>query len=159
MDTVNKFYSLFKLPTTQKGDIMKEKCKLILIGFMAFMWLTASVYAGPLAAPELDKPKDKAKNQVLTTVLKWNPVPGATGYRVFVSSSADMIKNLAPGAACKECFVDEKTNQPTYQIPPKRLKKDIPYFWSVKAITEKEEGPIATVRSYTMASTFFMDMD
>jgi len=159
LDTVNKIYSLFKLPTTQKEDIMKEKCKLILIGFMAFMWLTASVYAGTLAAPELDAPKDKAKNQVLTTVLKWKPMQGATGYRVFVSSSADMIKNLAPGAACKECFVDEKTNQPTYQIPPKRLKKDIPYFWSVKAITEKEDGPIATVRSYTMASTFFLDMD
>lgn len=138
---------------------MKVNCRLILIGFVAFMWLTTSVYAAPPAAPELDTPKDKAKNQVLTTVLKWKPAPGATGYRVFVSSSADMIKNLAPGAACKDCFVDEKTDKPTYQIPPKRLKKDIPYFWSVRAISGNEEGPVAAVRSYTMASTFFMDMD
>jgi hypothetical protein len=138
---------------------MKLNCRLLLVGFVAFMWFSSSVYAGPLAAPELDVPKDKAKNQVLTTVLKWAPVPGAKGYRVFVSSSADMIKNLAPGAACKDCFVDEKTDKPTYQIPPKRLKKDIPYFWSVRAVTDKEEGPLAAVRSYTMASTFFMDMD
>jgi hypothetical protein len=70
-----------------------------------------------------------------------------------------MIKNLAPGAACKDCFVDEKTDKPTYQIPAKRLKKDIPYFWTVRAVSGTEEGPLAAVRSYTMASTFFMDMD
>ncbi len=138
---------------------MRFNCRLFLVGFVALMWFTASVYAGPLAAPELEKPKDKAKNQVLTTVFTWKPVPGAKGYRVFVSSSADMIKNLAPGAACKDCFVDDKTDKPTYQIPAKRLKKDIPYFWTVRAVSDKEEGALAVVRSYTMASTFFMDMD
>jgi len=138
---------------------MKLNFKLFMVGFAALMWFSTSVYAGPLAAPELDGPKDKAKNQVLTTVLKWKPVPGAKGYRVFVSSSADMIKNLTPGAACKDCFVDEKTDKPTFQIPPKRLKKDIPYFWTVRAVSGTGEGPVAAVRSYTMASTFFMDMD
>jgi hypothetical protein len=151
---------LFNLSITPtKEDIMKVNYKLILIGFVVLMWFTTSAFAGTLAAPELDIPKDKAKNQVLTTVLKWKPVPGAKGYRVFVSSSADMIKNLAPGAACKDCFVDEKTDNPTYQIPPKRLKKDITYFWSVRAVADKDEGPLAAVRGYTMASTFFMDMD
>lgn len=138
---------------------MKVNFKLFLVGFVALMWLSASVYAGSIVAPELDAPKDKARNQVLTTVLKWKPVPGAKSYRVFVSSSADSLKNLAPGAACKDCFVNEKTDLPTYQILPKRLKKDIPYFWTVRAVSGTEEGPIAAVRSYTMASTFFMDMD
>lgn len=138
---------------------MKLNFKLFLVGFVALMWLSTSVYAGSLTAPELDTPKDKARNQVLTTVLKWKPAPGAKSYRVFVSGSADSLKNLAPGAACKDCFVDEKTDKPTYQIPPKRLKKDIPYFWTVRAISGTEEGPIAAVRVYTMAPTFFMDMD
>ncbi|RPH52414.1 MAG: hypothetical protein EHM85_02835 [Desulfobacteraceae bacterium] len=137
---------------------MNINFKSFVVGFVALMWLSASAYAGSLATPELDAPKDKAKNQVLTTVLKWKPVPGAKGYRVFVSAS-DAIKNLVPGAACKDCFVDEKTDKPTYQIPPKRLKKDIPYFWTVRAVSGTEEGPVAPVRSYTMASTFFMDMD
>jgi len=138
---------------------MKLNFRLFMVGFVTLMWLSASAYAGSLTAPELDGPKDKTKNPVLTTVLKWKPMAGAKGYRVFVSSSADMIKNLAPGAACKDCFVDEKTDKPTYQIPPKRLKKDITYFWSVRVVTDKEEGPLAPVRGYTMAPTFFMDMD
>jgi len=138
---------------------MKLNFRSFIVVFAALTWLSTSVYAGSLAAPELDAPKDKAKNQVLTTILKWKPVPGAKGYRVFVSSSAEAIKNLAPGAACKDCFVDEKTDVPTYKIPPKRLKKDIPYFWTVRAIIGAEEGPVAVVRSYNMASTFFMDMD
>jgi len=138
---------------------MKLNFRLFMVGFVALMWLTTSVYAGPPAAPELDTPKDKAKNQVLTTLLKWKPVPGAKSYRIFVSGSADSLKNLAPGAACKDCFVDEKTDKPTFQIPPKRLKKDIPYFWTVRAVSGTGEGPLASVRSYTMASTFFMDMD
>ena len=138
---------------------MKLNFRMFMVGFVALMWFSTSVYAGSLAAPELDGPKDKAKNQVLTTILKWKPVPGAKSYRVFVSGSADSLKNLAPGAACKDCFVDEKTDMPTYKIPPKRLKKDIPYFWTVRAVSGTEEGPVAAVRSYTMASTFFMDMD
>ena len=138
---------------------MKLNFRMFMVGFVALMWLSTSVYAGSFTAPELDGPKDKAKNQVLTTILKWKPVPGAKSYRVFVSGSADSLKNLAPGAACKDCFVDEKTDMPTYKIPPKRLKKDIPYFWTVRAVSGTEEGPVAAVRSYTMASTFFMDMD
>jgi hypothetical protein len=39
------------------------------------------------------------------------------------------------------------------------LKKDIPYFWTVRAVSGAEEGPVAAVRSYVMAPTFFMDMD
>jgi len=138
---------------------MKLNFKLFMVGFMALIWLSTSVYAGSLTAPELDVPKDKAKNQVLTTLLKWKLVPGAKSYRIFVSGSADILKNLVPGAACKDCFVDEKSDIPTYQIPPKRFKKDIPYFWTVRAVSGTEEGPIATIRSYTMASIFFMDMD
>jgi len=138
---------------------MNVNLKVFLAGFLTVMWLTVTVFAGSLVAPELDTPKDKAKNQVLTTVLKWKPVAGAKSYRVFVASSADMLNNLAPGAACKDCFIDEKTDVPTYQIPAKRLKKDIPYFWTVRAVSDAEEGPNAAVRSYTMASTFFMDMD
>jgi hypothetical protein len=140
-------------------DFMNTNYRLLLVGFLTWMWLSSSVFAGSLAAPELDAPKDKAKNQVLTTVFKWKPVPGAKSYRVFVASSADMLNNLAAGAACKDCFIDEKTEAPTYQIPAKRLKKDIPYFWTVRAVSDAEEGPNAPVRSYTMASTFFMDMD
>ncbi|MFZ3044974.1 MAG: hypothetical protein WA151_03600 [Desulfatirhabdiaceae bacterium] len=138
---------------------MNVNLKVFLAGFLTVMWLSVTAFAGSLAAPELETPKDKAKNQVLTTVLKWKPVAGAKGYRIFVASSADMLNNLAPGAACKDCFVDEKTTEPTYQIPAKRLKKDIPYFWTVRAVSDAEEGPNAAVRSYTMASTFFMDMD
>lgn len=138
---------------------MKVNCKLFLVGFVALMWLSTSAYAGSLVAPELEVPKDKAKNQVLTTVLKWKPVSGAKSYRIFVAASADTLNKLVPGSPCKECFVDEKSDLPTYQIPPKRFKKDIPYFWTVRAVSGTEEGPIATVRSYTMASTFFMDMD
>jgi len=138
---------------------MNGNYRVFLTGFLVVMWLSATVFAGSLVAPELDVPKDKAKNQVLTTVLKWKPVAGAKSYRVFVASSADMLNNLAPGAACKDCFIDEKTDAPTYQIPAKRLKKDIPYFWTVRAVSDAEEGPNAVVRSYTMASTFFMDMD
>jgi hypothetical protein len=140
-------------------DDMKVNYRLFLVVFLTLMWLSSSVIAGSLVAPELDVPKDKAKNQVLTTVLKWKPVAGAKSYRVFVGSSADMLNNIAAGAACKDCFVDEKTEAPTYQIPAKRLKKDIPYFWTVRAVSDAEEGPNAPVRSYTMASTFFMDMD
>jgi hypothetical protein len=138
---------------------MKVNFKLFLVGLVALMWLSTSVYAGSLIAPELDVPKDKAKNQVLTTVLKWKPVSGAKSYRVFVAASADTLNKLTAGSACKDCFVDEKTDLTTYQIPPKRLKKDIPYFWAVRAVSGTEEGPIAAVRSYTMASTFFSDMD
>jgi hypothetical protein len=138
---------------------MNVKYRLFLVGFLTWMFLSASVFAGSLAAPELDVPKDKATNQVMTTVLKWKPVPGAKGYRIFVAASAETLKNLAPGAACKDCFVDEKSDVPTYKIPPKRFKKDIKYFWTVRAVSDAEEGPNAEIRFYTMASTFFMDMD
>lgn len=138
---------------------MNVNYRLFLVGFMTLMLLSASVFASSLAAPELDVPKDKAKNQVLTTLLKWKAVPGAKGYRIFVASSADILKNIAPGAACKDCFVDEKSDVPTYKIPPKRFKKDIPYFWTVRAVGDAGEGPNAEIRSYNMASTFFVDMD
>lgn len=138
---------------------MNMNLKWFGIGFLILIGVTSMVFAGSLTAPELDVPKDKAKNQVLTTVLKWKPVPGAKSYRIFMASSAEILKGIAPGAACKDCFVDEKSDAPTYQIPPKRLKKDIPYFWTVRAVSDTEEGPSAEIRSYTMASTFFMDMD
>ncbi len=70
---------------------MKLNFRLFMVGFVALMWLSTSVYAGSLTAPELDVPKDKAKNQVLTTVLKWKPVSGAKSYRIFVSASADTL--------------------------------------------------------------------
>ncbi len=138
---------------------MKPKFYGMVAGLVGALWLASVVFAGSLAAPELDVPKDKAKNQVLTTVLKWKPVAGAKGYRVFVTGNLETLKNLAPKAACTDCFVDAKADAPTYQIPPKLLKKDIPYYWTVRAFNDAEEGPSAEIRSYTMASTFFMDMD
>jgi len=132
---------------------------LMAAGMVGCIFLATLVFAGSLAAPQLDVPKDKAKNQVLTAVLKWAPVAGAKGYRVFVTGNLETLKNLPPKEACKDCFVDEKTEAPTYQIPPKRLKKDITYYWTVRAFNDTEEGPSAEIRSYTMASTFFMDMD
>ncbi len=39
---------------------MNVKYRLFLVGFLTWMWLSASVFAGSLAAPELDVPKDKA---------------------------------------------------------------------------------------------------
>lgn len=128
-------------------------------GIAGCLLLASLVFAGSLAAPQLDVPKHKAKNQVLTTVLKWAPVAGAKGYRVFVTGNLETLKNLPPKEACKDCFVDEKTQAPTYQISAKRLKKDIPYYWTVRAFNDAEEGPRAEIRSYTMASTFFMGMD
>jgi hypothetical protein len=138
---------------------MSLKIKWFFLSLGIVTWLSVGVMAGSLAAPELDVPKDKAKNQVLTTLLKWKPVQGAKGYRVFVASSAEILNAVAPGSPCADCFIDEKTDGPSYQIPAKRLKKDIPYFWTVRAVSDTEEGPNAAVRSYTMASTFFMDMD
>lgn len=61
-------------------------------GLVGVLWLASVVFAGSLAAPELDVPKDKAKNQVLTTVLKWKPVAGAKGYRVFVTGNLETLK-------------------------------------------------------------------
>lgn len=144
-------------PAAQEED-MKQKL-FMAAGMVGCLLVATLLFAGSLAAPQLDVPKDKAKNQVLTTVLKWAPVAGAKGYRVFVTGNLETLKNLPPKEACKDCFVDEKTEAPTYQIPPKRLKKDITYYWTVRAFNDTEEGPSAEIRSYTMASTFFMDMD
>lgn len=87
---------------------MKPKFNGMMAGLAGVLWLASVVFAGSLAAPELDVPKDKAKNQVLTTVLKWKPVAGAKGYRVFVTGNLETLKNLAPKAACTDCFVDVK---------------------------------------------------
>ena len=107
---------------------MKLNFRLFMVGFMALMWLSTSVYAGSLIAPELEVPKDKAKNQVLTTVLKWKPVSGAKSYRIFVAASADTLNKLAAGSPCKDCFVDEKSDIPTYQDPPKTFQKGYSVF-------------------------------
>ncbi len=138
---------------------MKGIYVLFLVMVVVLAGFPAQASAESLAAPELDKPKDKAKNQVATTVLKWNEVPGAKGYRVMVSLSAENLNALAPKAACTDCLVDQKVTSPTYQIPMKLLTKNAPYFWTVRALSETDEGPSAAIRSYTLASTFFQDMD
>lgn len=132
---------------------------LLLVMAVVLAGFPAQMQADSLAAPELVSPKDKAKNQVQTTVLKWKEVPGAKGYRVMVSLSPESLNALAPKAACADCLVDQKVTAPTYQVPMKILMKNAPYFWTVRALNETDEGPIAAVRSYTLASTFFHDMD
>jgi hypothetical protein len=135
--------------------------------FYSLLFVVVLVLAGPpapapadsLAAPELKSPKDKAKNQVPTTVLKWEAVSGASGYRVFVSTSSESLSALAPKAACADCLVDQRVDAPTFQVPPKLLNKKTPYFWTVRALSDTEEGPSAALRSYTLASTYFQDMD
>ncbi len=126
---------------------------IVLAGFQT------QVSAESLTAPDLEAPKDKAKNQVATTVLKWKEVAGAKGYRVMVSLSSEGLNALAPKAACTECLVDQTVTAPTYQIPMKKLTKNAPYFWTVRALNDTDEGPSAVIRSYTLASTFFQDMD
>lgn len=132
---------------------------LFFVMVLVLVWSPAQVPADSLAAPELKSPKDKAKNQVPTTVLKWEEVAGAKGYRVFVSMSAESLNALASKAACADCLVDQRSDAPTFQVPPKLLNKNKPYFWTVRALSETEEGPSAALRSYTLASTYFQDMD
>jgi hypothetical protein len=50
---------------------MKPKFNGMVAGLVGLLWLASVVFAGSLAAPELDVPKDKAKNQVLTTVMSY----------------------------------------------------------------------------------------
>jgi hypothetical protein len=130
---------------------------LVLAAVLVAGAVPSALAAGP-AAPELDVPKDKAKNQVATTVLKWKPVEGIKSYRVMLALSADTLAKAPAKAPCTECLVDKTVDAPTYQIPMKVLKKDAPYFWTVRSVGD-EEGPNAVVRSYTLASTFFQDMD
>ncbi|MBI5063272.1 MAG: hypothetical protein HZB87_07405, partial [Desulfatitalea sp.] len=132
---------------------MKGLYVLFLVMAVVLAGFPAQVSAESLAAPELDRPKDKAKNQVATTVLSWKEVPGAKGYRVMVSLSAESLTAVAPKAACADCLVDQKVAAPTYQIPMKILTKNAPYFWTVRTLSETEEGPGAAARSYTLAST------
>jgi hypothetical protein len=132
---------------------------LFLIVAVVLAGFPAPLPAESLAAPELVSPKEKATNQVATTVLKWKEVAGAKGYRVMVSLSSGSLSALAPKAACTDCLVDQKVTSPTYQIPMKLLTKNAPYFWTVRALSDTEEGPSAVPRSYTLASTFFQDMD
>lgn len=132
---------------------------LMLVMVLVLAWSPAYVPADSLVAPELASPKDKAKNQVPTTVLKWKEVPGAKGYRVFVTISSESLNALAPKAACTDCLVDQRVDKPTFQVPPKLLNKNKPYFWTVRAVSDAEEGPSAALRSYTLASTYFQDMD
>lgn len=138
---------------------MRVLCGLLLVLVLALSWSPAPVSADSLVAPELNSPKDKAKNQVPTTVLKWKEVAGAKGYRVFVSGSSESLNALAPKAACTDCLVDQRVDAPTFQVPPKLLNKNMPYFWTVRALSDTEEGPSAALRSYTLASTYFQDMD
>lgn len=138
---------------------MKMFHRLLCVLAVVFAWSAVQASAESLAAPELKSPKEKAKNQVPTTVLKWSEVAGAKGYRVFVSTSAESLNAIAPKAACTDCLVDQKVEAPTFQVPPKLLNKNMPYFWTVRAVSDTEEGPSATARSYTLASTYFQDMD
>ena len=138
---------------------MRMFYSLLFVMVMVLAWSPAQVPADSLAAPELKSPKDKAKNQVPTTVLKWDEVAGAKGYRVFVSTSSESLSALAPKAPCADCLVDQRVDAPTFQVPPKLLNKNKPYFWTVRALSDTEEGPSAALRSYTLASTYFQDMD
>ena len=138
---------------------MRMRYALLFVMVLVLAWSPAQAPADSLAAPELKSPKDKAKNQVPTTVLKWEAVPGASGYRVFVSTSSESLSALAPKAACADCLVDQRVDAPPFQVPPKLLNKKTPYFWTVRALSDTEEGPNAALRSYTLASTYFQDMD
>lgn len=138
---------------------MKLFIRLLVVSVLLAIGLSFQAAADTPAAPQLDVPKDKAKNQVLTTVFKWKDVPGAQGYRLLVALSADSLEKLQAGAPCADCLVDQKVTTPTYQVPPKVLTKNAPHFWTVRAIGPSGEGPNAPVRSYTFASTFFADMD
>jgi hypothetical protein len=138
---------------------MKVFYGLLFVLVFALAWSPAQAPADSLAAPELKSPKDNAKNQVPTTVLKWDDVPGAKGYRVLLSISAESLNAVAPKAACTDCLVDQRVDAPTFQVPPKLLNKNIPYFWTVRALSDTEEGPGAAPRSYKLASTYFQDMD
>jgi hypothetical protein len=146
---------------TKKGRVrmMRVFYGILFVMVLVLTWFPAQVPADSLVAPELKSPKDNAKNQVPTTVLKWNEVPGAKGYRVFVSISSENLIALAPKAACADCLVDQRVDAPTFQVPPKLLNKNIPYFWTVRALSDTEEGPSAAPRSYRLASTYFQDMD
>jgi len=134
---------------------MKAVWSLLLVLALAVAWTVPDVSAGPLAAAELEKPKDKARNQVPTTVLSWKAVAGAKAYRVLLSMKKDGLEKLAPKAACPDCLVDQKVTEPTYQIPPKVLDKGDPYYWTVRALDDADEGPSAPIRSYNLADAFF----
>lgn len=138
---------------------MKVICSVFLAVVVALGCLWAPASAESLAAPELESPKNEAKNQVPTTVLKWKAVPGAKSYRVLLAVSAETLEKLAPAAACADCLVDMKADASPFQVPDKLLNKKHPYYWTVRAVNDAGESPNAALRSYTLAPAYFYDMD
>jgi hypothetical protein len=138
---------------------MKTICSVFIAVVLALGCLAAQASAESLAAPELESPKNEAKNQVPTTLLKWKAVPGAKSYRVLLAVSAETLDKAAPQAPCADCLVDMKADASPFQVPDKLLNKKNPYFWTVRAVNDAGEGPNAPARSYTLAPVYFFDMD
>jgi hypothetical protein len=82
-------------------------------------------------------PKNGATNIILTPELKWASVPGATSYRVQISTSSSFSTT-----------VFDQSGITNTTITPNRLIENTTYFWRVRATNASGNG------SYTQPGSF-----
>jgi|GEM_PF-3747170 len=102
--------------------------------------VTLQVDAAVPPSVDLASPADAAVAQALRPVLSWDPIPGALGYRVEVSQSADFSTTL----------VDQTLASTSFTLGS-ALASNTQYFWRVSASNRCGAGEAADARSFTTA--------
>lgn len=103
------------------------------------VWSFTTMIAPP-AAPILVYPPNGAVAVPLNVTLDWNSSPGATSYRVQVSTNSGFTTTI----------VNQVTGSTTqYTIPSGVLQNNTTYYWRVNATNAGGTSPWSTVWSFT----------
>jgi hypothetical protein len=113
---------------------------LLYYGQSASIFLTpGSVDAGVITAgafvPALVSPNNAATVAMDALVLQWNPLPGASGYRVILATDS----SFAPESILRDIAIDGGDVTAT-QVDSSGLGIDQVYYWRVQALSDVDQG-------------------
>jgi hypothetical protein len=92
-----------------------------------------------LPAPSPLTPANNATNVSVTPVFSWNPISGATSYRIMVARTPSDIPSDPTISACTNCVLNDISSSASY-VSPVALQAVSTYYWQVHARSPTQYG-------------------
>lgn len=108
-----------------------------------------------LPSPLLDQPINGATQTGATASLSWQPVAGATSYRVVVARDAATLNLQPTDLICQNCLVNTTVSGAggTLSLDSTLLAPGNTYFWRVKARNASQYGYYSEIRRFSIAQS------
>ena len=109
--------------------------------------------ASVLSAPLLLSPAEGIPILGTQSTLSWQPVIGASSYRVFVASNAASLNLLSTDSQCASCEINSTTTENTFSLDVSKLAPGRSFYWKVKGRSTTQFGQLSVARRFVISQT------